>query len=145
MSAGVPGQPAGDAAVCAGSTLECILRAALTRRLERLLVRVNATPERVVERKKTLLFGLDVRGPVRVRVDAIWVFGIYFREGTLAVSGLTRRLQSFWHFRAEGIPNGRCLSLTSRSTWSWPDRSSELKECFSPSHDGCLVPCIALH
>ena len=72
-------QAVGGAANGARPMQERIPRAVLTRRLERLLARVDATPERVVERKKSLVFGIDVRGPVRVRVDAIWVFGSYAR------------------------------------------------------------------
>jgi predicted nucleotidyltransferase len=79
MSAGGQMPEVGGATVGARPMPERIPRAVLTRRLKRLLARVDATPERVVERKKSLVFGIDVRGPVRVRVDAIWVFGSYAR------------------------------------------------------------------
>lgn len=62
---------AGPAAGDARPVAERIPRAVHTRRLERLLARVDTTPERVVVRPRSLLRCIDVRGPVRVRVDAI--------------------------------------------------------------------------
>ena len=75
MSGGCQMRSVRGAPVGARPMPERIPREVLTRRVERLLARVGAAPEGVVERKKSLLFGIDVRGSVRVRVDAIWVFG----------------------------------------------------------------------
>ena len=87
-------------------TPERIPRAVLTRRLERLLARVDATPERVVERNKSLVFGIDVRGPVRVRVDAIWVFGSYAR-GALECGDVDRIIQSHMEWAGPVTLDGR--------------------------------------
>jgi predicted nucleotidyltransferase len=62
---------------------ERIPREKLTARLERLITRVEATPERIVERKTSLHPSLDVRGPVRVRIESIWTFGSYARGAQL--------------------------------------------------------------
>jgi predicted nucleotidyltransferase len=106
MSASGQMQAAGDAAAGARPMPERIPRAVLTRRLERLLARVDATPERVVERKKSLVFGIDVRGPVRVRVDAIWVFGSYAR-GALACGDVDMIIQSHMEWAGPVTLDGR--------------------------------------
>ena len=94
------------ATVGARAMPERIPRAVLTRRLERLLARVDATPERVVERKKSLVFGIDVRGPVRVRVDAIWVFGSYAR-GALECGDVDLIIQSHMEWAGPVTLDGR--------------------------------------
>lgn len=99
-------QAAGDAADGARPMPERIPRAVLTRRLERLLARVDVTPERVVERNNSLLFGIDVRGPVLVRVDAIWVFGSYAR-GALECGDVDLIMQSRMEWAGPVTLDGR--------------------------------------
>jgi len=95
------GPAAGDARPVA----ERIPRAVLTRRLERLLARVDTTPERVVVRPRSLLRCIDVRGPVRVRVDAIWVFG--YARGALACGDVDLIIQSHMEWAGPVTLDGR--------------------------------------
>lgn len=97
---------AGPAAGDARPVAERIPRAVLTRRLERLLARVDATPERVVVRPRSLLRCIDVRGPVRVRVDAIWVFGSFAR-GALACGDVDLIIQSHMEWASPVTLDGR--------------------------------------
>ena len=106
MSASGQMQAVGGATVGPRPMPERIPRAVLTRRLERLLARVDATPERVVERKKSLVYGIDVRGPVRVRVDAIWVFGSYAR-GAPACGDVDLIIQSHMEWAGAVTLDGR--------------------------------------
>jgi hypothetical protein len=106
MSASVQIPAVGGATVGARAMRERIPRVVLTRRLERLLARVGATPERVVERKKSLVFGIDVRDPVRVRVDAIWVFWSYAR-GALACGDVDLIIQSHMEWAGPVTLDGR--------------------------------------
>lgn len=64
-------------------TKESVPREAFRKRIERLLAKVEAWPELVVERKTSLSRSMDVYGPVRVRIEAIWVFGSYARGAPL--------------------------------------------------------------
>ena len=100
MSALAQKLPTGPAPMDARPVAERIPRQVLTRRLERLLVLVDSTPERVVECPRSLPRCIDVRGPVRVRVDAIWVFGSYARGApalalTVRSSSLGMRVSAF--------------------------------------------------
>jgi len=100
------GMSAGPATGDARPVAERIPRAVLTRRLERLLERVDTTPERVVVRPRSLLRCIDVRGPVRVRVDAIWVFGSYAR-GALACGDVDLIIQSHMEWAGPVTLDGR--------------------------------------
>lgn len=96
------GHAAGDARSVAGRTP----RAVLTRRLEWLLASVDATSERVVVRPRSLLRCIDMRGPVRVRFAAIWVFGSYAR-GALACGDVDLIIQSHMEWAGPVTLDGR--------------------------------------
>ena len=58
-------------------------RETLAHKLKLIRNRIDTTPERVVDRKWSHWYHLDLRGPVRIRFERVWLHGSYARGAAI--------------------------------------------------------------